>query len=150
MKIKLIFVFLFIAFGFCGCVSTSQKNQQAMNQGLLEPQAMLKFTDVPVPVGFKMLLRESYSFQSGGVRVGLLKYQGKANVDQVINFYKEQMPMYNWNLLNIVEFNERMLNFDRDTETCIISLLAKGNTVLMTISVGPKAQSPKRGEKPVK
>ncbi len=149
MQVKLIFMFLLMAFIFFGC-ATPQKNQPQTNQGLLEPQAMLKFPDVPVPVGFKMLLRESYSFQSGGVRVGLLKYLGKANIDRVINFYKEQMPLYNWNLLNIIEFNERLLNFDRESETCIISLLPKGNNVLLTISIGPKAQTAKKSEKPAK
>lgn len=141
MKKLPVIMILFLVFAvFSGCSTSSQTKLQADNPKLLEPQAMLKFGDVPIPVGFKMLLRESYSFQSGGVRVGLLKYQGKADVDQVINFYKEQMPMYKWTLLNIIEFNERLMNFDRENETCIISLLPKGKTILMTISLGPKAQ----------
>jgi len=150
MNFKLIFILLAGILILAGCSTSPQKNNQSIDTKILEPQAMLKFSDVPVPVGFKMILRESYSFQSGGVRVGLLKYHGKANVDQVINFYKEQMPMYNWNLLNIIEFNERLLNFDRDTETCIISLLPKGNNVLLTISIGPKAQTQKKTEKPAR
>lgn len=151
MKIKLNLILLTGILILAGCATSHQKNNPSVNPQILEPQAMLKFSDVPVPVGFKMILRESYSFQSGGVRVGLLKYQGKANVDQVINFYKDQMPMYNWNLLNIIEFNERLLNFDRETETCIISLLPKGNNVLLTISIGPKPQSQqKKAEKTAK
>jgi len=111
---------------------------------------VVKFSDIPVPAGFKLLPFNSYSFQSSGVRVCVLKYQGKAGPDQVINFYREQMPMYNWNLLNIVEYGDRMLNFDRDNETCVVSLLPKGKTVLITVSVGPKPQLPKKPAKPVK
>jgi len=148
MKLKLLLLFLVLTCACLGCAGL--RKQPSINESVLEPQAMLKFSDVPVPTGFKMLLRESYSFQSGGVRVGLLKYQGKANVEQVINFYRDQMPMYNWNLLNIIEFNERLLNFDRENETCIVSLLPKGNTVILTISVGPKAQSSKKSGRTVK
>ena len=85
-----------------GCANLSKKDKGVTSPAMLEPQPSLKFTDVPIPTGFKALPKESYSFENDGVRVGLLKYQGKADTDQVVNFYKEQMAMYNWNLLNIV------------------------------------------------
>ncbi len=131
-----------------GCAGLSKKDKSS--SGTLEPQAILKFADVPVPAGFKMLASDSYSFESAGVRVGILKYRGKANVEQVENFYKEQMPMYNWNFLNVVEYGECMMNFDRDAETCIITLLTKGNQVTMTITLGPKSQMRKKSDRPVK
>ena len=127
-----------------GCSTFSGNDAKSGNAGMLEPQAILKFSDVPVPVGLKSLPQQSYSFESSGVRVGVLKYQGKTNADQVINFYKEQMAMYNWNLINIVEYGQRLLNFDRDTETCIISLEPKGSNVIVTISLGPKSQNTTR------
>lgn len=118
---------------------------------MLEPQAILKFSDVPVPVGLKSLPQESYSFESSGVRVGVLKYRGKANADQVIIFYKEQMPLYNWNLVNIVEYGQRLINFERENETCIITLEPKGNNIALIISLGPKSQiSARRVKSPVK
>jgi len=148
------FLVLLVLFSFIlalsGCALLPKKEKQAGNTGFLEPQAVVKFSDIPVPAGFKLLPFNSYSFQSSGVRVCVLKYQGKAGPDQVINFYREQMPMYNWNLLNIVEYGDRMLNFDRDNETCVVSLLPKGKTVLITVSVGPKPQLPKKPAKPVK
>lgn len=126
------------------------KDKQTGSLAVLEPQTILKFADVPVPIGFKLLPQNSYSFENAGLRVGVLKYQGKANPDQVISFYKDQMPMYNWNLLNIVEYGDRLLNFDREGETCIIGLLAKGRSVIITVSVGPKSQASKKSNKPVK
>ena len=151
MKKIIFFVFLcFCVFILEGCAMLSKKESPMESSALLEPQSILKFGDIPVPVGFKLLARDSYSFESQGVRVGVLRYQGKANPEQVINFYKEQMPMYNWNLLNIIEYGERLLNFDRESETCIVSLLTQGNKITITISVGPKSQIPKKSDKPVK
>jgi len=129
-----------------GCTTTSGSK--------LEPQTMLKFSDLPIPVGLKPLPQTSYSFENAGVRVAVLKYQGKANIDQVINFYKEQMPMYNWNLINIIEYGQRLLNFERENETCIITMQIAGfwnEDVLVTVSLGPKSQNlTKKSKSPVK
>jgi hypothetical protein len=129
-----------------GCSTTSDTR--------IEPQTVIKFSDIPIPVGLKPLPQASYSFESAGVRVAVLKYLGRANIDQVINFYKEQMPMYNWNLINIVEYGQRLLNFEREDESCIITLQVAGfwnEEVLVIISVGPKSQNlTKKARTPVK
>lgn len=145
------YLFLITAiFVLIGCAAVPTKDAPLSNPAMLEPSTMLKFADIPFPTGFKLLSQGSYVFESAGVRVGLLKYQGKANVEQVVNFYKEQMLMYNWNLLNTVEYGERLMNFDREQESCIIGILAKGNNIIITISVGPKSQISQKVEKPVK
>lgn len=122
-----------------GCTTLSNKDQSAASKPL-ESQVVSRFSDMPVPTGCKLLANDSYSFESAGVRVGLLKYQGKATVERVVNFYKEQMPMYNWTLLNMTEYGECVMNFDRDTESCIINITPKGNTSFISISFGPKSQ----------
>jgi hypothetical protein len=152
--VKLFFLFItcyLLTTALLGC-STLSGNKGSTNPGALEPQAILKFTDVPVPVGLKSLPQQSYSFESSGVRVGVLKYQGKNNPDQIVNFYKEQMAMYNWNLVKIVEYGQRLMNFERENETCIITMqpIDWGYT-LLTISLGPKSQNlPRRAKSPVK
>lgn len=140
-----------LAIGILGCVSVSKNPDISKDESLLEPQVMLKFSDIPIPTGFKFLPEESYSFESSGVRVAVLKYQGKGDIEQVVNFYKDQMPLYNWNLLNAVEYGQRLLNFDREQESCIINLLPKGRNVSMVISLGPKTEfKQKKAVKPVK
>ncbi len=134
-----------------GCATTIQKNSIPKTQGMLEPSSVLKFGDIPIPAGFKLLSQDSYSFESGNVRVGILKYQGKNNTDQVVSFYKEQMAMYNWNLLNSIEYGERLLNFEREGESCIVTVLPKGKGSQLTISFGPRAQPlPRKTKEPVK
>jgi hypothetical protein len=145
------YVFLVVAiFVLIGCAAMPKKDAPLSSPAILEPSATIKFADIPYPTGFKLLPQGSYVFESAGIRVGLLKYQGKANVEQVVNFYKEQMLMYNWDLLNTIEYGERLMNFDREQESCIISILPKGNNITITISVGPKSQISKKVEKPVK
>ena len=138
----------------CYLLTTALTGCTTVSNSRLEPQAILKFSDVPIPTGLKPLPQISYSFENAGVRVAVLKYQGRANIDQVINFYKEQMPMFNWNLINIIEYGQRLLNFERENETCIITVQVAGfwnEEVLVTISLGPKSQNLARKAKtPVK
>ena len=138
----------------CFLLTTALTGCSTTANSRIEPQVILKFSDVPIPAGLKSLSAASYSFESSGVRVGVLKYQGKANIDQVINFYKEQMPMYNWNLINIIEYGQRLLNFEKENETCIITIQTAGfwnEDALVTISLGPKSQNlTKKSKSPVK
>jgi len=144
--------FCLLATILAGCASLSgNSDAKSANPGMLEPQAILKFSDIPVPVGLKNLPSQSYSFESSGVRVGVLKYQGKNSPDQVVSFYKEQMAMYNWNLVNIVEYGQRLLNFERENESCIITIEPKGSSIILIISLGPKSQiAAKKSKSPVK
>lgn len=146
---KLIFLFT-----ICCLLTTALTGCATISDNRIEPQAILKFSDIPIPVGLKPLPQTSYAFESVGVRVAVLKYQGRANIDQVINFYKEQMPMYNWNLVNLIEYDQRLLNFEREDETCIITMQQAGwwkEEVMVTISLGPKSQNlAKKAKLPVK
>lgn len=134
-----------------GCVSTSSRRSDPTQVPSLEPAAMLKMQDLPVPSGFVFAHEESYAFQSTNFRAGLLRYKGKGGADQVIVFFKEQMPMYGWNLVNIVEYERRLLSFEKDQETCIITVEGKDNRSVITVSIAPKSQaSPRKTDKPIK
>jgi hypothetical protein len=135
----------------CTGVIFAKKDQSVSAPQALEPQMMIKLNDIPVPSGFKFLQKHSYYFQTGEVRVAVLKYSGRPDAERAFTFYKEQMPIFNWNLLNTVEFGKRMLNFDRENETCIITIEPKTLNTLVTVSIGPKQKtSSQKAEKPLK
>ena len=145
-KLSTLVVFMFAA---AGCASFPSGNPDRT----LEPTAALRFSDVPVPAGFKLIPEQSYSFENAGVRVALMKYKGRGTLDQVLNFYKEHMPLSRWTLLNISEYGQRLLNFERENETCIITMESKFTGTLITVSLGPKAaasRSRKYADEPLK
>lgn len=143
---------IFCLFLLTGC-ATAIKSSDPTQVPALEPAALLKFSDIPVPALFKFAPEESYAFQATGFRAGLLEYNGRARGEQAVVFFKEQMPLYNWQLLNIVEHGRKMLSFEKENETCIITIDEKGGRTGITVSVAPKSQvSPRKAEanKPIK
>lgn len=121
-----------------GCATTGSSGSDASSK-MLDVAMALKFEDIPVPSGFKAVPKESFTFQNEVLRVGILKYGGRAYADQVVNFYKDQMPLYGWRFLNMLEYGRRILNFDREDQTCIIVIEPAKLKTYVTVTVAPKA-----------
>lgn len=140
---KLITIVIFVTF-ITGCATMSnifRRRTKSAVRGGLEIAPILKFDDIPVPSIFRILANQSFAFQTKDVRVGLLKYQGKANPDEVVAFYREQMPLYNWRTVNIIEYGRRVLNFEKDNQSCVITLDVKGSSnITLIIAVSPRSR----------
>ena len=124
-----------------GCAASSGTMKDRTAVAPLRTAALLRFADVPVPVGFQFIDNESFAFQNELARVGLLKYAGRAEIDRVVQFYREQMPLYNWTFLNLLEYESRVLNFEKTDQTCIITIGHRGDRAQVTIAVAPKGNS---------
>ena len=122
-----------------GCATAGATSQQALPLAPLQAAATLKFSDVPVPVGFDVIENESFAFQNELARVGLLKYAGRPAIDRVVQFYREQMPLYNWGLLNVLEYEARILNFEKPDQTCIVTVGRRGDRTQITVALAPKS-----------
>ena len=154
-KNKYLFVIIGVvrlSFSVSGCTTLheseertriSEESEEEVLSGLpvpLKVASNLKFEDIPVPHGFKIDQYDSFSFQTGSTRLGVLKYKGRATADRVVAFYKEQMPVYNWNLINIIEYGRRMLTFERAQEICIITIEPTRGKTTLFVSVSPRSK----------
>jgi hypothetical protein len=149
MKRFFLFVFLITLLFLQGC-SSLPKGENLSSPKILEPSTNIKFADIPIPSGFKPLLHDSYSFQTSNVRVAVLKYSGRPDAERVFLFFKEQMPLYGWNLLNTIEYGRRLLNFEKENESCIITIEPKKLSTEFIISLGPKQTILKKEQTPIK
>ena len=138
---KVYVLFLIIAvLGISGCATTgSRPSSGAEMPKALEVASLLKFQDVPAPRGFKIVPADSFIFDNDLTRFGILRYSGRVNASMVVRFYRDQMPLYNWRFINLMEFNTRIINFDREDQTCTIIVEPRHLSTLVTVSVAPKA-----------
>ena len=153
-KFKSLFLvpcFLFLVL-IAGCV-TLPKNGSTVdaekNKVSLSVAPSLKFEDLPIPSRFKLLDKESFAFQNDKSRVALLKYYGGQNAEQVLAFYKEQMALFNWALVNIIEYDKKVLNYENSEESCIITIQPQGGKSMVTVALSPKSR-PIKPAKPEK
>ncbi len=150
-KIKFLVLgsYFLCVFLLAGCVTLPQSESAGnteKNKVSLSVAPLLKFEDIPVPSGFKLLDKESFAFQNDKSRVALLKYYGGKNAEQVLEFYKEQMASFNWSLVNIIEYDRKVLNYESSDESCIITIQPQGGKSMVTVALSPKS-TPIRPEK---
>lgn len=99
---------------------------------------VLRFEDVPLPAGFNTIKEQSFIYQDASLRVGLLRYSGWAKANQIVAFFKSQMPLYNWNLINVVEFGDTHMSFVKNDENCTITIESLTAKSLINIVISPK------------
>ena len=140
------FLFLFLIAGCVTLPKSESTGSAEQNKVSLSVAPILKFDDIPVPVGFRILDKESFAFQNDKSRVALLKYYGGQNAEQVLAFYKEQMAMSNWDIVNIIEYDRKVLNYENSDESCIITIQPEGGKSRVTIALSSKSR-PIKAEK---
>jgi len=106
----------------------------------LQMASAFRFPDLPVPEGFKYIPAGSFIYESSEIRVGKMKYYGKAWPDSIVRFYKEYMVDSGWRILNIIEGEETLLSFSNDQEMCIVKFECSYGSGSLVISVSPMFQ----------
>lgn len=144
-KILKVCLLFFASIIINGCATPGYKESSVVSgiEKGLTVASILRFDDVPVPSGFLQISNESFIFQSESLRAGVLKYSGKSSPDVVMQFYKEQMPLYNWQLINLIEYGKKQLNYEKTGQSCIIMIEGARSKSVLTISVGPKSERTK-------
>lgn len=128
-----------------GCATTGRGPTAVSGEAVknLAIASTLRFDDIPVPAGFLQLPKESFVFQTESVRAGVLRYEGRADPESVMEFYKQQMTAYNWQPVNTIEFGQKQMSFEKPGQSCVIVIEGTRSKSIVTISVGPKSEKPK-------
>ncbi len=114
------------------------EGSQEMTTGIpLAPD--FRIPDIPVPAGFEFDRDHSFVFQNSMLDVGKIQYAGKEPITDVAQFYIEEMPRYNWTLLNVAEHQTVALFFDKENKSCQVLLTPKVRGTEIQISFFPKA-----------
>ncbi|MBN1872312.1 MAG: hypothetical protein JW800_07045 [Candidatus Omnitrophica bacterium] len=136
-------LFLFIAFfTLClsGCATTPDETYRDTSGESIQygVARQLRYEDVPVPNNFFPVPSESLAVESQSARISSMRYKGRADRIRVINFYKANMPTYGWELMNLIEGSQVIMNYSNGDEICTIVLMGEGGDITMTISLSPE------------
>ncbi|MBM4339455.1 MAG: hypothetical protein FJ110_07905 [Deltaproteobacteria bacterium] len=97
-----------------------------------------RFEDIPLPPGMNLNRKESFVYETGTTRTGLLVYEGKGEMEKLANFFKQQMPKHQWRLVSNFELHNVMLTFIKEGWSSVIYIQPQGDeTRRIEIRVGP-------------
>lgn len=128
------------SFFLCNSCLSMDEKESAVPKSVrpMSISEFFKFENIPVPEGYKLDKKKSFVFRNDVLLVAFLTYKGKSKADEVAGFFKEQLPLYGWKLINVIEYGERVLNFEMDGQTCIITVDRKGKT--FELATAPRGQ----------
>jgi hypothetical protein len=97
-----------------------------------------RFEDIPLPPGMTFNRKESFLYETRATKTGLLIYEGRGEMEKLSNFFKQQMPKYEWRLVSNFELHNVMLTFIKEGWSSIIYILPQeGEMKRLEIRVGP-------------
>ncbi len=97
-----------------------------------------RFEDIPLPPGMTLNRKESFLYETRATKTGLLLYEGRGEMEKLSNFFKQQMPKYQWRLVSNFELHNVMLTFIKEGWSSIIYILPQeGEMKRIEIRVGP-------------
>ena len=81
-------------------------------------------SDLPVPMGFRILEDESEDAYTGRRRLYVRHvYAGSGEPFAVRNFYRDRMPQYKWQLVNAVHVSgTHSMVFQKGQESCTVTI----------------------------
>ena len=97
-----------------------------------------RFDDIPLPPGMTLNREESFLYETGTTKAGLLIYEGKGEIEKLSSFFKQEMPKNEWRLVSNFEVDNVMLAFMKEGWSSIIYILPQGGAKKrLEIRVGP-------------
>ncbi|MDI6787598.1 MAG: hypothetical protein QME51_04435 [Planctomycetota bacterium] len=90
--------------------------------------------DVPVPANFELQTSKSYAYITSIVRTVGLNYIGSARTEDLLDFYRRQMPQSDWRERMTLSIDSKQaIAFQKNYERCeiIITQKSSGETYLL-------------------
>ncbi|MCX8116461.1 MAG: hypothetical protein N3G78_00840 [Desulfobacterota bacterium] len=129
---------LFLGLFGCGDLYSYRMRQEREPEKQPALATSYRFDDIPLPPGMTLSRKESFVYETRATRTGLLVYEGKGEMERLANFFKEQMPNYQWRMVSNFEFHNVMLTFIKEGWSSIIYIQPQPDeTKRIEIRVGP-------------
>lgn len=107
--------------------------------------------DVPVPVGYVPLVNQSESgTAAGGGRLVNHLYQGRGDLDEILQFYRQNLPRFGWRAAGRETEpapNRRLtrteeITFVKGSEEIRVRAWKRERLMTMQVAMGPRGQLP--------
>ena len=98
------------------------------------------FSDLPVHSSFTLDRSRSFIYESGSgsIKVGRLYYTAWNDAQEVVDYYQNVMPSHGWNLINAMEHDGVILNYQKEGWVCTLVIQKVLLKTQIEAQIGPK------------
>jgi len=142
MKSAVLLFLLILIAASSGCYLPLNK-PKGYSYELVQP----RFQDIPVPFkgGYEYIESRSFTYvspASDSLRVAELRIAGDTRVDEIVEFYKKQMGIHDFELvkeLPSAHVHKTVLTFKKkgENERCVVKVWRDGTLVRIQINIDP-------------
>ena len=144
---KLLFIGLMLSISSCGLApkrdaGQAEKPMPSKNgeptQATTPVNMLEEFDDIPVPVELSRDDEQSSVYEAPGFAVGVIVYDGYYKSASISNFFKAEMPKYEWQFINAFSEGVRYtLTFLKANRSCSITIEEGSLSTRVVVRVGP-------------
>lgn len=98
------------------------------------------FGDVMVPRELKIEKGDSFVMNSGGMTSGLLVLRGSVDVNSLVTFFENKMPVDGWRQMGSFRSERSIMLFEKKTRWCVIGITDGRFSTKVEIWVAPTIQ----------
>ena len=118
---------------------SSQPNAAQPIKGIIDTPSVKNYQapDVPVPANFDYRADKSWAYVTGSVRTVSIKYIGSARTEDLLEFYRKQMPQSGWmEKMTLGVDSKKAVGFQKNYEQCRIIIDQKPSETHLTVELG--------------
>ncbi|MFH0810272.1 MAG: hypothetical protein V2A77_07385 [Pseudomonadota bacterium] len=99
------------------------------------------FDDIAIPAGFKLSKDDSLVYQSGGLKSGLLAFDGRIEPISAANFMVATMAADNWRMKSSFKYGRTLMLFEKPGKSAIISIAESITNTRLEVWVAPTPEA---------
>lgn len=119
------FMPLVLLFSLAACTTTSTGSTPPADNGgsqYSDTNYYYDFQDILIPNELDYVADESYTLDNRKFRVGIMKFKGRVVVQDLIQFFLNNMNKDNWEKIASVKGKISILSFEKFNKSCIIQI----------------------------
>ena len=95
------------------------------------------FGDVLLPSELKIDKDDSFVFRTPGLTAGVLSLKGRVEINSLINFFENKMPVDGWQAISSFKAPKSMMLYKKQSRWCVISITEGQMSTRVEIWVAP-------------
>ena len=141
-KVTLFFI-LALATTLGACTTTGSTSAESVTPTAVEyqePDYYYDFDDILIPKEIKYVEAESYKLDNSKFRAAIMKFKGRVQVLELVQYFINNMSKDNWTLISNNKAGKlSVLNFEKFNKSCVIQVDdAFGSAITTIIAVEVK------------